>query len=472
MIKADICIIGGGSGGLSVAAGAVQMGAKVVLCEGNKMGGDCLNYGCVPSKAIIEASRVIAKVNKAQAFGINIDNNNIEIDYKKVQEHIKITIAKIEPYDSVERFETFGVNVIQEYAQIIDQYTVKAGDNFIKARYIVIATGSRAAIPKIKGLAEVNYLTNETIFDLKEKPEHLMIVGGGPIGVELAQAYALLGSKVTIFEASDTILGVLDNDCRKIILKEFDRLGISIITNVNISEIAQDDQEINLYCGSKLYQGSHLLIAAGRVPNLDKLDLDNVGIKYTSRGIKVDSRLRTNHKNIYAIGDVVGGYQFTHVAGYHAGVVIQNILFKLPIKVDYNSLPWSLYTSPEVAHVGQNIAQAQTHGAKILKLSYQNNDRAVASLATNGLIKVAINKKGYILGATIVGENASELIVQWTIAIKNKLKIKNMASHIVAYPTLSELNKRLAGNYFIPVLYSNKVRSLVRFLMKIFGKKL
>ncbi|NDT50463.1 FAD-dependent oxidoreductase, partial [Francisella tularensis subsp. holarctica] len=166
MIKADICIIGGGSGGLSVAAGAVQMGAKVVLCEGNKMGGDCLNYGCVPSKAIIEASRVIAKVNKAQAFGINIDNNNIEIDYKKVQEHIKITIAKIEPHDSVERFETLGVNVIQEYAQIIDQYTVKAGDNFIKARYIVIATGSRAAIPKIKGLAEVNYLTNETIFDL------------------------------------------------------------------------------------------------------------------------------------------------------------------------------------------------------------------------------------------------------------------------------------------------------------------
>ena len=422
MIKTDICIIGGGSGGLSVAAGAAQMGAKVVLCEGNKMVGDCLNYGCVPSKAIIEASKVIAKLNKAQDFGINIDK--VDIDYEKVQAHIKDTIAKIQPHDSVEGFEALGVDVIQEYAEIVGRYTVKAGDNIIKAKYIVIATGSRASIPNIKGLDTVDYLTNETIFEFKEKPKHLMIIGGGPIGVELAQAYALLGSKVTIFEASDTILGVIDNDCRKIILKEFDRLGINVITNVNIREVVQDNQEINLYCGSKLYQGSDLLIAAGRVANLDKLDLDKVGIKYTSRGINVDSRLRTNRKNIYAIGDVIGGYQFTHVAGYHAGIVIQNILLKLPAKVNYNNLPWSIYTSPEIAHVGQNIAQAQTQGAKVLKLSYQNNNRAVANLATNGLIKIAISKKGYILGATIIGENASELIVQWTIAIKDKLKSK------------------------------------------------
>ncbi|APC92227.1 MULTISPECIES: dihydrolipoyl dehydrogenase family protein [Francisella] len=470
MIKTDICIIGAGSGGLSVAAGAVQMGAKVVLCEGNKMGGDCLNYGCVPSKAIIEASRIITKTNKAQDFGINI--NSINVDYKKVQQHIKDTIAKIEPHDSVERFEALGVKVIQEYGQIIDQYTVKAGDNVIKAKYIVIATGASAIIPKIKGLDEVDYLTNETIFELKEKPKHLMIIGGGPIGVELAQAYALFGIKVTIFEASDAILGMLDSESRKIILKEFDRLAMNVITNVNISEIVQDNQEINLYCGDKLYQGSHLLIAAGRAPNLHKLNLDKTGIKYTVRGIRVDKRLRTNYKNIYAMGDVIGGYQFTHVAGYHAGIVIQNILFKLPAKVDYASLPWSIYISPEIAHVGQNIAQAQSHGATLLKLSYQNNDRAVASLATDGLIKVAVSKKGYILGATIIGENASELIVQWTIAIKNKLKIKNMTSHIVAYPTLSELNKRLAGSYFTPILYSTKVKKLVGFLMKVFGKKL
>lgn len=470
MIKTDICIIGGGSGGLSVAAGAAQMGAKVVLCEGNKMGGDCLNYGCVPSKAIIEASRVIAKLNKAQDFGINV--SSVDIDYVKVQAHIKATIAKIEPHDSVERFEKLGVKVIQEYAEIVGRYTVKAGDNIIKAKYIVVATGSRASIPNIKGLDSVDYLTNETIFELKEKPEHLMIVGGGPIGVELAQAYALLGSQVTIFEASDTILGMLDSECRKVVIKEFDRLGINIITNVNITEIEEQNQQINVCCGDKYYEGSHLLVAAGRQPNLAKLNLDNVGVRYTSRGINVDKRLRTNYKNIYAIGDVTGGYQFTHVASYHAGIVIQNILFKLRAKVDYSSLPWSIYTSPEIAHVGQDISQAQDQGAKVLKLSYQNNDRAVASLATNGLIKIAISKKGYILGATIIGENASELIVQWTLAIKNKLKIKDMASHIVAYPTLSELNKRIAGSYFTPKLYSNKVRRLVRLLMKIFGKRL
>lgn len=470
MIKTDICIIGAGSGGLSVAAGAVQMGARVVLCEGSEMGGDCLNYGCVPSKAIIEASRIIAKTNKAKEFGINI--NNVDIDYKRVQQHVKNVIAKIEPHDSVERFESLGVNVIQEYAKIVDQYTVKAGDNIIKAKYIVIATGSRASIPNIKGLDTVDYLTNETIFDLVEKPKHLMIIGGGPIGIELAEAHVLLGSKVTIFEASDTILGMLDHECREILLKELDSLGINIITNVNIDLIEQENQQIQIKCGSKFYEGSHLLVAAGRQPNVEKLNLQDANISHSSRGIIVDNRLRTNYKNIYAIGDITGGYQFTHVAGYHAGIIIQNILFKLPAKVDYSSLPWSIYTTPEIAHVGQSISEAKNAGAKILRIPYQDNDRAQASLSTNGLVKVAIDKKGYILGATIIGESASELMVQWTIAIKNKLKIKNMTSHIVAYPTLSELNKRLAGNYFTPTLYSSKVKTVVRFMMKIFGKKL
>ncbi|AIT09917.1 dihydrolipoamide dehydrogenase [Candidatus Francisella endociliophora] len=470
MIKADICVIGAGSGGLSVAAGAVQMGAKVVLCEGGKMGGDCLNYGCVPSKAMIEASRIIAKTNKAKDFGINI--NNVDIDYKKVQQHVKNVIAKIEPHDSVERFESLGVNVIQEYAEIVDQHTVKAGNNIIKAKYIVMATGSRASIPSIKGLDTVNYLTNETIFDLVEKPQHLMIIGGGPIGIELAQAHALLGSKVTIFEASDTILGMLDHECRDILLKELDNLGINIITNVNIDSIEQEAQVIQINCGSKSYEGSHLLVAAGRQPNIEKLNLQSADITHTSKGISVDNRLRTNLKNIYAIGDVTGGYQFTHVAGYHAGIVIQNMLFKLPSKVDYSSLPWSIYTTPEIAHVGQSMSEAKNAGAKILKISYKDNDRAQASLSTNGLVKVAIDKKGYILGATIIGESASELIVQWTIVIKNKMKIKNMTSQIIAYPTLSELNKRLAGNYFTPTLYGSKVKAIVRFMMKIFGKKL
>lgn len=470
MIKTDICIIGAGSGGLSVAAGAVQMGAKVVLCEGGKMGGDCLNYGCVPSKAMIEVSRIIAKTNKAKDFGISIDN--VDVDYKKVQQHVKNVIAKIEPHDSVERFESLGVNVIQEYAEIVDQYTVKAGENIIKAKYIVIATGSRAYIPNISGISDIDYLTNETIFELEQKPEHLMIIGGGPIGLELAQAHALLGSRVTVFEASDTVLGMLDHECRCVLLREFDSLGINIITNANIDSVEEDTEQIKINCGSKTYQGSHLLVAAGRQPNIEKLNLQGVNINHSLRGIKVDKRLRTNFKNIYAIGDVIGGYQFTHVAGYHAGVVIQNILFKLSAKIDYSALAWSIYTTPEIAHVGQSISLAEQSGAKIMSIPYKDNDRAQASLSTNGLIKIAIGEKGYILGATIVGESASELIVQWSIAIKNKLKIKNMASHIVAYPTLSELNKRLAGNYFTPTLYSEKVKKLVRFMLKIFGKRI
>lgn len=470
MIKTDICVIGGGSGGLSVAAGAVQMGAKVVLCEGAKMGGDCLNYGCVPSKTIIEASRVVANTQKASDLGIEIVGVNA--DYKKVQQHVRNVIAKIEPHDSVERFQGLGVEVIQNFGQVIDSHTVKAGDTIIKAKYIVIATGSRASIPPIKGLDEVDYLTNETIFDIDHKPKHLLVIGGGPIGIELAQAHALLGCQVTVFEVSDNVLAMVDKDCRDIVLDELKNQGIRIVTNAKIEKLVNESDEKVIYCNGEKFYGSDILIAAGRKPNLDKLGLESAKIEHTPKGITVDNRLRTNHKNIFAIGDVTGGYQFTHVAGYQAGVVIQNILFKLPAKVSYASLPWSIYTTPEIAHVGMSIEEATKQGAKVLDISYKDNDRAQAGLDTKGLVKIAIDKKGYILSATIVGKNSSELIAQWTIVIKNKLKIKAMASHIVAYPTLSELNKRVAGSYFTPTLYSPKVKKIVRIMMKLFGKKI
>ncbi|BCD90312.1 hypothetical protein fh0823_04510 [Francisella halioticida] len=463
-IKTDICVIGGGSGGLSVAAGAVQMGARVVLCEGGKMGGDCLNYGCVPSKAMIEASRIIHNCHKAKEFGIDI--KNFATDYKKVQEHVANVIAKIEPHDSVERFESLGVDVIQDYAHIVDKKTVQAGDIQIKAKYIVLATGSRAKIFSIEGLADVDYLTNETIFSLDKQPEHLLVMGGGPIGVELAQAHALLGSKVTILEAEPTILGPVDSDCRQILLDEFEKLGINVVTNTKVTKVSKQDTQIQLETSGGVYSGSHLLVATGRQPNIEKLNLEKVGIKHSARGVNVDTRLRTNYKNIYAIGDLASQYQFTHTAGYHAGIVIQNILFKLPAKVNYSSFPWAIYTTPEVAHAGMPIKQAEQEGATILTLPYDSNDRAQANLSTNGVVKIAVNKKGYILGASIVGEQAGELITQWTLAIKNKLKIKQMASHIVPYPTLSELNKRVAGSYFTPSLYSEKVKRIVSFLLK------
>jgi pyruvate/2-oxoglutarate dehydrogenase complex dihydrolipoamide dehydrogenase (E3) component len=470
MIKTDICVIGGGSGGLSVAAGAVQMGASVVLCEGGKMGGDCLNYGCVPSKAMIEASRVMHQIGKAKGFGIDV--LQVDVDYKKVQQHVKNVIAKIEPHDSVERFEGLDVKVIQHHAEIVDRYTVKAGDQIIKAKYIVLATGSRANIPPIKGLDAVKYYTNENIFDLDKQPEHLLVIGGGPIGVELAQAHALLGSKVTIIEVGEQILAPVDSDARAVVLKEFNALDISVITSANILGINQNDEIINIHLADQIISGTHLLVAAGRKPNIDNLGLDTADIAHTQKGVVTDSRLRTNYKNIFAIGDIAGPFQFTHAAGYQASIVIQNILFKLPVKVNYKAFPWNIYTTPEISHTGMPISQAKEQGAKILEISYNDNDRAQAGLTANGLVKVAVDKKGYILGATIVGENAGDLITQWTIAINNKLKIKAMASHIVAYPSLNELNKRVAGSYFTPTLYSKKVKKVVSVLMKIFVKKL
>ncbi|WP_440992825.1 dihydrolipoyl dehydrogenase family protein [Cysteiniphilum litorale] len=469
-LKCDICIIGAGSGGLSVAAAAQQMGANVILCEGNKMGGDCLNSGCVPSKALIEASRSMAHIMKAKQFGID---SQTAIDFKAMHQHIHRVIETIAPHDSIERFESLGVKVILAYAHFIDSKTIQAGEHLIHAKYIVIATGSRARILPISGLSQIDYLTNETIFDLSEKPEHLVIVGGGPIGCEIAQSYALLGTKVTLLEASTEILGAADSDCKTVVINAFNDLKINVITDVKIDGFSQNSdglkyihyQHNDHHC--KL-TASHVLIATGRTPNIEKLHLDQANINHTVRGITVDARLRTNHKHIYAIGDIASSLQFTHMASYHAGIVIQNILFKLPAKVDYSSFPWVIYTTPEIAHTGLAIQEAQQQNLQILTLSFKDNDRAQASLATEGMIKVAVNHKGQILGVSIVGENAGELISPWTLAIKNNLRIKHMASLITPYPTLSEINKRVAGSFYTPKLYSAKTRKLVQFLMRWF----
>ncbi len=465
-ITADVCVIGGGSGGLSIAAGAQQMGANVVLCEGGKMGGDCLNYGCVPSKALIEASRSALNAKTSGQFGVHGDN--ITIDYGKIHQHIHQVIAGIAPHDSVERFQGLGVKVIEHHASFKDRQTIEAGPYEIKAKYVVIATGSRAFIPPISGLSDIPYLTNETIFDLKEQPKTLAIIGGGPIGAELAQSFACLGSKVMLFEIAPQILGPVDNEAATLIKTVFKHLNIDIMESVTVKNIEYDEGEYTIHTLQQSYKATELLIATGRTPNIEKLNLDKAGIGYNNKGIQVDKRLRTNVKRIFAIGDVAGPYQFTHAASYQAGIVIRNMLFKIPAKVNYQSFPWVTYTTPEIAHTGLSIAEAEKKGANIIRFEYKDNDRARASLHTNGFIKVAIGKKGQILGATIVGDNAGELISPWTIAIQSKLKIKQMASFIAPYPTLSEINKRVAGGYFTPFLYSDKTKRLVRFLMRWF----
>lgn len=468
-IKSDICIIGAGSGGLSVAAGAAQMGANVVLIEQGKMGGDCLNYGCVPSKSILAAAKRAQIIREANSFGIQSQNPNI--DFAKVYEHIHQVISAIAPNDSVERFEKLGVNVIKGHATFQDAHHVRVDDKNIKAKYIVIATGSSPAAPPISGLEKVNYLTNETIFDLKEKPEKLIVIGGGPIGCELSQAFALLGAPVILLEAFN-ILPKDDPKLVNLIREELQKNDVVLheqIKVVNVTESSNHffvDVEIN--GEKKQIEGSHLLVAAGRKPNVDNLNLEKAKVDYSKKGVEVNSRLRTTQKNIYAIGDAAGSFQFTHAANYHAGIVLRNILFHLPAKVSYDAMPWVTYTSPELAHVGLNetMAKEKNINYQVLEFPFKDIDRSHAEQETKGLIKVIVAPNGKILGASIVGAEAGELILPWVLALQQKLKISALAAMIVPYPTRNDISKRVAGEFYKPKLFSDRMRKVVRFLLK------
>jgi len=468
-LKTDICIIGAGSGGLSLTAGAVQMGARVVLIERSKMGGDCLNYGCVPSKALIAAGDVANIFRNAQPFGIT--NVKPAITYNKIAEHVKRVIASIAPNDSVERFEKLGVTVIKANAKFKNKNTVIAGNQEIQAKYIIIATGSSPRIPPIPGLNHVNYYTNETIFDLTEQPTRLLVIGGGPIGCELAQAHARLGTPVVLLEGFK-ILPKDDPDCTAVVKEQLVKDGLDIKEAIKIEKIEKTNSNIILHFeqdGQKQkITGSHLLVSTGRQPNLATLDLEKASVKYSPQGITVDKRLRSTNKSVYAIGDAAGSFQFTHAANYHAGIVIRNILFKLPAKVNYKALPWVTYTDPELSHVGLTEAdcQRQNKSYKILNFNFTENDRAQTDYSTEGKVNVLVDKKGYILGATIVGKQAGELILPWVLAINENLKIGALANIIAPYPTRSEISKHVAGSYYTPFIFSNRIKKIVRFLLK------
>lgn len=469
IIDADICVIGGGSGGLSVAAGAVQMGAKTVLIEKGKMGGDCLNYGCVPSKALIAAGKHAHAMGAGAPFGVKAQP--AEVDFQAVHDHIHNVIAGIAPIDSVERFEGLGVTVIQAAARFASAASVEAADKIITARRFVVATGSSPAVPPIPGLDAVPYFTNETIFDLTEAPKHLIIVGGGPIGMEMAQAHRRLGAEVTVLEGLKA-LGKDDPELTALVLDAVREDGVVIREQAKVSKVGGTAGDVSVTieteAGSETINGSHLLLAVGRRPNLDGLDLENAGIEYERTGIKVDARLRTTNKKIFAIGDVAGGLQFTHVAGYHAGIVIRNALFRLPAKADHSAIPWATYTDPELAHVGETEVEARAKHGKIevLRWPLAENDRAQAERQTRGMAKVITDCHGRILGASIVGPHAGDLLQPWVLAMSQGLKIGAMAGMVAPYPTLGEINKRAAGAYYTPTLFSWKVKLAVKLLGK------
>jgi len=466
-IKTDVLVIGGGSGGLSVAAGASQMGADVVLLEGHKMGGDCLNYGCVPSKALIATGKAAYGQRHGAQYGVQ-DAAGV-VDYAAAKDHVADVIAQIEPMDSVERFEGLGVKVIEAFGRFISKDEVQAGDTVIKARRVVIATGSAPLVPPIPGLENVPYETNETLFDLREGPEHLLIIGGGPIGMEMAQAHIRMGCKATVIEGAKA-LGKDDPELAGVVLDALRDEGVVIEEDALAAEIRGKAGAIEVEAkDGRIFKGSHLLMAVGRKANTDKLDLEKAGIKPAKNGIKVDASLRTTNKKVYAIGDVAGGLQFTHVAGYHAGVIIRSMLFGLPSKAKTAHIPWATYTDPELAQVGMTEAEAKkAHGIKleVVRFHYTHNDRAIAERKTKGFIKVMV-AKGRPVGVSIVGYQAGELINLWALALANSMKMSQIAAMVAPYPTIGEINKRAAGAYFSPRLFeSDTVKRVVGFVQR------
>jgi pyruvate/2-oxoglutarate dehydrogenase complex dihydrolipoamide dehydrogenase (E3) component len=463
----DLCVIGAGAGGLAVAAGAVQMGASVVLVERGAMGGDCLNVGCVPSKSLIAAAKLAHQWQGGRAFGIRYAAP--VIDFAAVADSIADVISRLAPHDSVERFEGLGVTILQDEAKFVDPRTVRAGDTEIRARRFVVATGSSPAIPPIPGLDTAPYFTNETIFANRGPLQHLVVIGGGAVGVELAHAYRRLGAAVTIIDAQP----LLSHDDPELVAMLCERLtaeGISLRPSASIARVEAEGDGIAVVLESgERVTGSHLLVAAGRQPNTASLNLAAAGISATRHGITVDARLRTSNRRVYAIGDIAGGPQFTHAALYHAGIIIRNALFHLPARVDYRAMPRVTFSDPELAAVGMSEATARNaHGDKIrvLRWSFAENDRAQTERDTSGMVKVMTTAKGRILGAAILGAGAGDQITTWALAISQRLKIGAVANLIVPYPTRGEAGKRAAGSFYTPSLFSPRTRRLVRLLAR------
>ena len=460
-IVCDICVVGAGSAGLSLAAGAAQMGARVVLIEKGRMGGDCLNFGCVPSKALLAA----AKAAVPGPFGAARVP-----DYAEAQAHLRGVIAAIAPHDSQERFEGLGVTVLRDTARFTAPDRMQAGETVIRARRFVIATGSRAAIPDLPGLEGVPYLTNETLFDLPALPRHLLILGGGPIGMEMAQAHRRLGAEVTVIQRGR----VLARDDEELAALVRDRLvaeGVTIREHAAVRSVAAlpEGVALDLADGSRV-TGSHLLIAAGRRPNIESLDLDRAGIAATPQGITVDKGLRTGNRRAYAIGDVAGQGQFTHLAGYHAGVAVRAILFGLPARARTDHIPRVTYTDPELAQIGLTEVEARDrHGDRltVIRQPFDGSDRALAEGRATGLLKLMV-VKGRPVGVSIAGPAAGDLIGLWALIVSQGLGLKALSDTVLPYPTLQELNKRAAGAYFSPKLFHNpKVKTVVRLIQRL-----
>jgi pyruvate/2-oxoglutarate dehydrogenase complex dihydrolipoamide dehydrogenase (E3) component len=468
-ITCDICVIGAGSAGLSVAAGAAQLGARTVLFEKSEMGGDCLNTGCVPSKALLAAAHHAHVMRTGGPFGIQPCDP--VIDFTGVMDHVRKVIAAIAPHDSVARFEGLGVRVVRAAARFTGACEVSGGGVSVRARRVVIATGSQPSIPPIQGIDTVDVLTNESVFSLEQRPGHLLIVGGGPIGIEMAQAFRRLGSAVTVMEGA-TILQKDEPELVDILRQTLIGEGVTLREGVKIARVTRNGDGVSVHLDGveEPVTGTHLLVAAGRKLGLEGLGLDQAGIAFTAKGVTVDAGLRTSNRKVYAIGDVSGGPQFTHIAGYQAGIVLRNALFRLPARTDYRVLPWVTYCDPELAHIGLTEAEARKQfgeDVRIAKADFRDNDRARAERAITGGVKTILRGNGTIIGVSLLGSGAGEQAGLWALAISERKTLRDISGLVLPYPTRGEIAKAVASNFLYPKLFSVWPRRLVRLLLKL-----
>ncbi len=461
-LSCDLCVIGAGAGGLSVAAGAARLGARVVLVEARAMGGDCLRFGCIPSKSLLAAAARAAMLRQAPSFGVRI--GAVDIDFEGVRRHIAGVIASIEPQDSEERFERLGVRVLHAHARFVGPTEVEAEGLRIRARRFVIATGSRPAVPPVPGLSRVPFHTNETIFSLEELPAHLLVIGAGAIGCELAQAFRRLGAEVSIVDVA-RMLPREDAELAGFVRGALVEEGVRLFEEIDGLRVEDGPMLVFRHDGrERRLSGSALLLAAGRRPNVENLGLEEAGIRYDAGGIKVDSRLRTTNRRVFALGDVIGGALFTHAASHQAGIVIRNTLFRCPARARLEAVPRVLFTDPELAQSGHTEAEASGQACEIVRLPFSENDRARCEGATRGLVKLVIGRRGRILGAGIVGRHAGELLAPLVLAQERRMPLSALASSMLPYPTLSELVKRAAGRYYEPMVFGPWAKRIVRAL--------
>lgn len=472
----DIGVIGGGAAGLTVAAGASQLGVKTLLIEKESvLGGDCLHYGCVPSKTLIKSASVYHKMRNASHYGLP-DVDLPPVDFKQVGARIQSVIDTIQVHDSAERFCGLGVKVEFGNASFVDEHVVEYNGKRVSAKYWVLATGSEPVPLPIPGLEETGYWTNKDIFCLQDLPSSLIVVGGGPIGCEMAQSFSRLGTDVRILQRNCQILSAEDEDMAEVVQDAFKTEGIGLDLCANTQEVRRVNGKVEVVYErdgeTHVISADHLLVAAGRAPNVKNLKLENAGVEYDRRGVKVDNRLRTSQKHIFAAGDVIGKYQFTHAAGYEGGIVISNAVFKLPRKVDYKWLPWCTYTEPELASVGMNEKAAKKAGLEytVWEENFADNDRALAEGAPQGKIKLVLDKKEKPLGVQIVGPHAGELAAEWVAVLNAKTGLSTIASAMHPYPTVSEINKRVAGKVLSSKIFSDKVRKTLGFIFDYKGR--